>query len=131
MPRLGRDYDGPFTKAKLSTGNNICHQAIFYGRKAFYHLGGLRPDLYWLYADYYMNILAFESKQVHVKYVPVVVAEYEGGGGSDVNRDEKFLAEFGDIIKKHLGWHLWLAYRFRMALPAGIKSRVKRIIRGR
>ena len=75
---LGRRYDGPFTPAKLYA-NNICHQAIFYGRDVFDLVG--RYDLrFKMCSDWDLNFRCFADRRVGKRYVPVIVADYEPGG---------------------------------------------------
>jgi glycosyltransferase involved in cell wall biosynthesis len=77
-----RPYDGRFNRFKLLR-RNICHQAIFYQRSVFERLGFYNTK-YRLLADWEFNIRCFNDQGVHKLYIPIRIADYEGGGKSQM-----------------------------------------------
>lgn len=108
-----RVYDGSFDKSKLNK-RNICHQAIFYEKNIFNIVG--KFDLrYKTYADYALNLKCFGNKNIKRKYINYVVADYAGFGLSSVQKDEQFMADRPQMIKKNLGIKEFLVYKIRSA----------------
>ena len=105
------EYDGPFTPLKLIE-KNICHQSIFYGRKVFDILGGYNLA-YSVLADYELNLRCMGSSKVKKQYVPILVANYEGGGLSDRVNDRVFGADKKKLVRKHLGFTISARFSFR------------------
>lgn len=94
-------YDGEFSKEKLKTFNNICHQAIFYGRSIFEMLGNF--DLRFpVLADYAFNIKCFGDDRIIKRYVDYVFADFEGGGMSCQQKDLNFIREYPRLVEAHL-----------------------------
>ena len=125
-PTLGGFYGGVFDAARL-TRENICHQAIFYGRGVFDLLGTF--DLqYKICADFALNIRSFGHPAISKTHLDLVVADFEGGGVSD-DYDRVFTADWPALAWNHLGpifgvetyyrfsgrmrWLRWLTYQFR------------------
>lgn len=102
---VDRMYDGAFSKGKLAL-QNICHQAIFYHRKTF-DLVGYFDLRFRLLADWEMNMRCFGDDRIEIVHVPVAVSIYEDGGLSD-NSDVCFERDKGRLIRKHLGWNVFL-----------------------
>lgn len=96
----GRIYDGEFSKARLKD-DNICHQAIFYGRRVF-DLVGKFELRFKVYADYVLNMRCFGHDEITPKYIEAIVADYEGGGLSMYVKDETFFEERMQLIKSCL-----------------------------
>jgi glycosyltransferase involved in cell wall biosynthesis len=94
----GRPYDGRFNRFKL-LHRNICHQAIFYQRSVFERLGYYNTK-YPSLADWEFNIRCFNDQSVHKCYIPLRIADYEGGGKSYTMPDLAFLADFRRIIRQ-------------------------------
>jgi glycosyltransferase involved in cell wall biosynthesis len=80
-------YDGFFNKEKILLGN-ICHQAIFLRKDAFYAFG--RFDLRFpACADWYLNILFFRSGRQHL-FKDIVISNYHDEGFSKTFHDSAF-----------------------------------------
>ena len=97
-------YDGPFNRFKLLR-RNICHQAIFYERDLFSRQGEY-DTRYPSLADWEFNMRCFNDRGITKRYVPIVVAEYEGNGASEETLDTAFLADFQALKRKHYGFTL-------------------------
>jgi glycosyltransferase involved in cell wall biosynthesis len=87
-----RPYDGRFDRFKLLR-RNICHQAIFYQRSVFERLGFYNTKYRFL-ADWEFNIRCFNDRGIRKRYVPLRIADYEGGGKSITTPDPAFYADF-------------------------------------
>jgi glycosyltransferase involved in cell wall biosynthesis len=87
-----RPYDGRFDCFKLLR-RNICHQAIFYQRSVFERLGFYNTK-YRLLADWEFNIRCFNDRGIRKRYIPLRIADYEGGGKSITTPDLAFYADF-------------------------------------
>ena len=96
-----RPYDGRFNRFKLLR-RNICHQAIFYQRSVFERLGFYNTK-YRSLADWEFNIRCFNDQGIHKRYVPLRIADYEGGGNSNTTPDLAFHAEFPRLARQHYG----------------------------
>ena len=115
-----RAYDGPFTASKLRT-QNIGHQAIFYERGVFALMGGYDGQ-YVAFADHVFNIRCWGEPRVRKLYLPIVVADFEGGGLSALaDPDAAYLRDRLRLIRRHLGWKQWALALFARALPADFK----------
>jgi glycosyltransferase involved in cell wall biosynthesis len=84
-------YDGRFNRSKLLR-RNICHQAIFYQRSVFERLGFYNTK-YLSLADWEFNIRCFNDRGIRKRYIPLRIADYEGGGKSATTPDPAFWAE--------------------------------------
>jgi len=98
---FSQPYDGPFNRFKLIR-RNICHQAIFYQRSVFERLG-LYNTKYRALADWEFNIRCFNDEDVRKHYIPLTIADYEGGGLSHTAPDLAFHAEFPSLVRKQYG----------------------------
>ena len=87
-----RPYDGRFNRFKLLR-RNICHQAIFYQRSVFDRLGFYNTK-YRSLADWEFNIRCFNDQNIRKRYIPLRIADYEGGGKSITAPDPAFYADF-------------------------------------
>jgi glycosyltransferase involved in cell wall biosynthesis len=94
-----RPYDGRFNRSKLLR-RNICHQAIFYQRSVFERLGFYNTK-YRSVADWEFNIRCFNDRDIRKRYIPVRIADYEGGGKSTTTPDPVFYAELSRLSR---GW---------------------------
>jgi len=90
--QYSRPYDGRFDRFKLLR-RNICHQAIFYQRSVFERLGFYNTK-YRLLADWEFNIRCFNDRGIRKRYIPLRIADYEGGGKSITTPDLAFYADF-------------------------------------
>ncbi len=76
----GLIYNGLFDLHKLIFSCNICHQAIFYHRSVFDHVG-LYDDACTIFADRDFNIRCFRHPKVHPVFIPQVIAVYNEEDG--------------------------------------------------
>jgi glycosyltransferase involved in cell wall biosynthesis len=96
--REGMLYKGEFSVRDI-VGQNICHQAIFYSRELFARFGGYNLK-YRAFADWDFNLRVFTK--VRKKYVPVTVANFQGGGMSAEDNDPEFHTHFVELITREL-----------------------------
>lgn len=115
-------YDGSFDFIKISR-QNICHQAIFYGRNLF-EIYGYFNLFYPILADWDFNLKLFGTSKVRKKYVPIVIADYESGGLSDVGSDENFWDNRNAQLKMH--YNRWQYYAVRLT---HIQTKVRHYLR--
>lgn len=97
---LGRIYDGEFSARKLAA-SNLCHQAVFYGRRVFQICGGYQ-EKYRVLADWELNLRCFGEERIRKIYAPVLVAEFEPGGIS-YGGDPAFDRDRLRLVRGHLG----------------------------
>ncbi|MCA1613266.1 MAG: glycosyltransferase [Acidobacteria bacterium] len=122
---------GEFGKSELRV-RNICHQAVFYERTIFDLLGKYDPR-YPLNADYVLNLKCFADSRIRRRYIGRVIADYEGGGLSDLSEDLAFKKDFPRLVRSHLGeWQYVLQKRdaLRLALYLS-KQKLSRRLRRR
>ncbi len=93
-------YGGEFTKSRLKTFN-INHQAVFYERKIFEVIGKFELRFKVL-ADYVFNIKCFGNGEIKRKYIDYVVANFEGDGISEQQKDESLVAEHEELVRRYL-----------------------------
>ena len=97
----GEEYSrgGRFTKYRLSK-TNICHQTIFYSRKAYqsnaYNLK------YPIFSDWVYNIRLF--KQYNYTYLDQTIANYDTHGISAGSRDICFEEDQKKLLIRYLGF---------------------------
>lgn len=101
MEDLGVIYDGKFDKEKLRN-NNLCHQGVFYSRGLFQRHGPYDPK-YRILADYDFNLKIFGDPSADIRYLPLVMADYEGNGLSAGTRDEPFQLAKRELCLQRLG----------------------------
>jgi glycosyltransferase involved in cell wall biosynthesis len=83
-------YDGEFNFEKLLQ-KNISHQSIFYNKDIFRKIGFYNLK-YKTHADWDFNLRCYENKEVKIKYIDTIIAEF-GKGGVSSNYDLPFLKE--------------------------------------
>ncbi len=105
-------YGGRFSKGRLCY-QNICHQAIFYGRDVF-KIVGLMDLQYKYLSDYAYNIKCFGNPKIITKYVPITISFYEEGGLSGRHQDTVFAADKRRLSIAHLGWAPYLGGLLRL-----------------
>lgn len=108
MVDRGAVYGGEFGKRQLRE-NNICHQAIFYERDIFDLLGKYEHK-YKVLADYVFNLKCFSHKEVKMKFIDHVIADFEGDGMSATERDPHFISDRSRLIRSHLGVSQYLMF---------------------
>jgi glycosyltransferase involved in cell wall biosynthesis len=117
-----RRYDGEFTARKLGSAN-ICHQAIFYGRKAVERCGTYECK-YTGFADWEYNFRCFGDASIRKIYVPVIVSIFEEGGNS-YKGDPTFERDRLDLVRRHMGTWTYL-YVASVAIGGKIARRLGR-----
>jgi len=126
-----RYFYGGYNRFKLLR-LNICHQAIFYQRSVFERLGFYKTKYPFL-ADWEFNIRCFNDRGIHKLYIPLLIANYEGGGKSATTPDPAFWAELSRLSRgwsnteqgRHLAWALddavWRSYQAGSHIPLQCK----------
>jgi hypothetical protein len=115
---IRRRYDGSFSGYKLAV-NNICHQAVFYPKAVFEKY---RYDLkYRVMADHHLNMLCYGDPDFSFKYLPLVIAEYEGDGFSVQNLDSEFFADKLQLIKDNFSLSVYWYAALRNKLAKALK----------
>ncbi len=94
--RHKRPYDGRFHRFKLLR-RNLCHQAIFYERSIFARSGLYHTKYRWL-ADWAFNLRCFNDRGIEKHYLPLSIADYEGGGESNLTYDRAFHDDFRSLV---------------------------------
>ena len=112
-------FGGPFSPAKLRSWNPS-HQAIFYGRAVFDRLG-LYDARFPTAADYAFNLACWGDDEIIKEYVPLVIADYQGGGLSARAPDAAFERAKLRLIGRHLGRRNYWLRRLETAVPAPVK----------
>ena len=82
----GSRYGGVFALDTLLFRRNICHQAIFYRRELFAHLGPYNLR-YRIWADWDFNIRCFSNPALVARHLDIVVANYNDTGGLSQRED--------------------------------------------
>lgn len=96
MVDRGVIYDGEFDITKLKK-RNICHQAIFYERTIFEVMGKF-DTRFSVLADHAFNLKCFFNNRIRKKYLAYVIANFEGGGISEKERDLAFAHEYAELM---------------------------------
>lgn len=92
-----------------------CHQACVYSRELFAERG-YRPE-YRVRADYEHFLWCFFEKKAQMRYVPVTLAAYEGGGFSETKENRKRSArEHKEITALYMSKGQRLGYRMLLLL---------------
>ncbi|QXV65790.1 glycosyltransferase [Mucilaginibacter sp. 21P] len=101
---------GTFTKYRLAK-YSINHQTIFYPAKVFEkHTYNLR---YKVFADYALNLIVWGDATIRKKYIPVKIVRYDLTGFSASNKDDLFKKEKPLIIRKSMGWLMYLRFLYK------------------
>jgi glycosyltransferase involved in cell wall biosynthesis len=103
VPNDDTIYYGDVGKLWLYLVYDLCHQSIFYGREVF-ELHGPYNLKYPIRADYELNLMAFNDRRIEVRYIDLLIAEFERGGLSQLFVDEVFTRDFPEIFCRGLGW---------------------------
>lgn len=95
--------------------NVPCHQTCFYSREMFGERG--YNVKYNVRADYEHFLWCYYKKEAFIKYVPVIVASYEGGGYSETVESKKQSAtQHREIVVEYMGRFKADKYRIIMLL---------------
>jgi len=108
-------YSNPKINAFACYRNVPCHQACFYHKALFGERG--YETKYRVRGDYEHFLWCFFEKQAEPKYVPVVIANYEGGGFSETKENlKRSKAEHKEITAIYMsgGQRLW--YKFLLLI---------------
>lgn len=116
---LQRVYDGKYPGYRLAI-TNICHQAIFYPlevlRKYRY------STRYKLLADHDLNMRCYGDKNVRFRYLPMLIAIYEGDGISAATPDYEFFKDKLVRIKENFPYPVFLYALLRRKIAGLIKG---------
>lgn len=104
--------------------NVPCHQTCFYHRGMF-GTRGYKPE-YNVRADYEHFLWCYYERKAQIRYVPVIVASYEGGGYSETRENKKRSAhQHREIVVRYMGRKKADHYRLIMLLTlAPLRSAV-------
>lgn len=104
--------------------NVPCHQACFYRKELFEERGYLLQ--YKVRADYEHFLWSFFEKKAEPLYVPIIVADYEGGGFSETKENKKKSAvEHKEITSKYMSRGQLFKYKLILAVTlAPVRSRM-------
>jgi len=101
---------GAFSKYRLA---KFCmnHQSILYPAAVFekyqYNLQ------YKISADYVLNMQVWGDAQFKKVYYPFTIVSYDMNGVSSQIKDSAFRRDKPELVKKHLGWLIYLRYRIK------------------
>ncbi len=104
--------------------NVPCHQACFYRKELFGERGYLLQ--YRVRADYEHFLWCFFEKAANPRYMPIVIADYEGGGFSETKENRKVsAAEHKEITAKYMSRGQLFQYRMILLLTlAPLRSKM-------
>ena len=110
--------------------NVPCHQACFYKKELFEERGYLLQ--YKVRADYEHFLWCFFEKEANPLYVPVVIADYEGGGFSETKENKKIsAAEHKEIVGKYMSRRQIIKYQTLLILTlAPLRTKIAESERG-
>lgn len=95
--------------------NVPCHQACFYRKELFEERGYLLQ--YKVRADYEHFLWSFFEKKAEPLYMPIVVADYEGGGFSETKENKRVsAAEHKEITAKYMSKGQLFKYKLILAV---------------
>jgi len=117
----GKIYDGKFTRLKLME-KNLCHQSVFY-RSTLFSKFGKFDAAYRSWADYLFNIRCFNSDEVRLKYVDIIVAKYGVNGFSSTTPDEGFIENRESIFREHFPVEYVESWEKMLALAADLETK--------
>jgi hypothetical protein len=80
--------DGIFSREKLVTQRNICHQAIFYKKKLFDLLGMYNLE-FKILSDWDFNVRCFSFPEIKHTHIDRIIAIYEDIDGFSKNNEEE------------------------------------------
>lgn len=104
--------------------NVPCHQTCFYSRKLF-EQRGYEPE-YNVRADYEHFLWCYYEFKAKIKYTPVIIAAYEGGGYSETPENRKQSAkQHREITEHYMGKNKARKYRMIMLITlAPLRSKI-------
>ena len=101
---------GYFSKYRIA---KFCmnHQSIIYPSAVFvkyqYELK------YKVAADYVLNMKVWGDEQFNKKFFPLFIVSYDMNGFSSRTKDQALIRDKSQLVKKHLGWWVYLRYRYK------------------
>ena len=119
-----RRHGGRFSQWRF-TKTSVCHQAMVFEKSLFERVG-LYDVRYRNSADYAWNIRAWGDKTIQKKYLPLLIARYEGGGQSDLTQDRAFLEDVLGLVQAHFSFPVRTLYTLRRRAPQGLKKLLRR-----
>ncbi|CQD13110.1 glycosyl transferase family protein [Mycobacterium lentiflavum] len=101
MGSTGARHAGEFDLDRLQFETNICHQSIFYRRELFAGIGPYNLR-YPIWADWDFNIRCFSNPALNIRYMDIVVADYNDMTGLSMRTgtDKEF--------RKRLPMYFWV-----------------------
>lgn len=107
--------DGPLFTGEFSAYRMakyaINHQSIFYPAAVFTKYK--YDTRYRVFADYALNLQCWGDKAFNKTYVNIDVAWYNLTGFSAVAQDDAFKRDKPEIIKKSMGWMMYLRFLYK------------------
>jgi glycosyltransferase involved in cell wall biosynthesis len=92
---------------------NVCHQAVFYPIAVFKKYSYNTSFI--VFADHALNIQCWGDNGIPKKYLPFEIASYndKGFSGTSRHKDNAFINQKKDWIKKYMGKYIYLRFVFR------------------
>lgn len=112
-------YNGKYSTFKLSR-LTICHQAIFYPLEAVRKYGF--NTKYKVQADHHLNMILCGDKEFKFKYIPVLIALYDGTGISSTTKDIPFFRDRLKIVKSNFSIFIYF-YAYSRSIIAKLLNR--------
>lgn len=108
-------YSAPHIDDFACYRNVPCHQTCFYKSSLFEERGYI-PE-YSVRADYEHFLWCYYSKKAKIRYIPLIISEYEGGGYSETKENLKLSSkQHRQITVRYMGRKKVFKYRMLMLL---------------
>ncbi len=120
----GEILNGSYTAYGL-TKVNICHQGIFYPSTVFNNY--IYQPKYRVYADHVLNMQCWGDDSFKKQYFPILITKYHLNGFSSFTKDVAFENDKPSLIKKYLGYYLYLRYRFKQWKEKGKQRKQQQV----
>lgn len=110
---------GAFSKYRMC---KFCinHQSILYPEKIFKKYN--YKEAYKVFADWALNMQVWGDNDFKKVFYPITIARYHLKGFSSMHTDEAFEQDKPGLIKKSMGWWLYLRYLFNQYKKKNIVS---------
>lgn len=119
-------YGREWSASLFRRHSNICHQSMFYGSEAMKTVGEFSLR-YPVLADLEYNLRCYAHPAVDMRYINVLIADYEGGGLSETDWDPQFERDFPELVRRYLGQKQFALYKVMQAVPTGLKKAAKKL----